>query len=54
MLLFCIDVNSAFREKLVPITRRIVTSIGPAAEAIVRKRVKGYSENGPFWELDCP
>lgn len=36
---FCFDVNVAFYEKLVPITRRIGTSLEPAAETIVRKRV---------------
>ena len=46
MPIFCFDVNFAVDGKLVPITRRISTSIGPVAEEIVLKRVEGSSENG--------
>src|SRR6266699_4162785 len=42
-----------FYEKLVPITRRISVSIGPAVVAIVLKRVEESSENGPSWELEA-
>jgi hypothetical protein len=51
MPIFCCNVKLAFYEKLVLITRRISVSIRPAVEAIALKRVKGYTENGPFWEL---
>jgi hypothetical protein len=51
MPIYCCNVNFTFREKLVPITRHNGASIGPAAEAIVLKRVEGCPENGPFWEL---
>lgn len=50
MPIFCFDVNFAVDGKLVPITRRISTSIGPVAEEIVLKRVEGSSENGTLWE----
>ena len=52
MPIFCCNVNFAFREKLVPITRRNSTSIEPTAEAIVLKWVEWSPENGPFWERD--
>ncbi len=52
MPIFCFDVNFACDEKQVPITRQNGTSIGSAAEAIVRKRVEGGPENGPFWERE--
>lgn len=54
MSIFCFDVNFAFHEKLVPITRQISTSIGPVVEAIVLKRVEGCPKNRPFWELPGP
>jgi hypothetical protein len=47
MPIFCWNVNFAFREKLVPITRRNSTSIEPTAEAIVLKWVEWSPENGP-------
>ena len=53
MQIFCCKVNFAFREKLVPITRQISTSIGPLVEVVVLKRVEGSPENGPFWELEA-
>jgi hypothetical protein len=53
MLIFCIDVNGAFREKLVPITRGIGISIGPTAEGNLLKQFESSSENGPFWELEA-
>ncbi len=49
MPIFCFDVNFAVDGKLVPITRRISTSIGPVAEEIVLKRVEGSPENGTLW-----
>jgi hypothetical protein len=53
MPIFLFDVNFAFREKLVPINRRISSSLEPAVEEIALKRVEGSSENGPFWELEA-
>ena len=50
MPIFCFDVNFVFREKLVPITRQISTSIEPTAEEIALKRVEGVPENGPLQE----
>jgi nicotinamidase-related amidase len=44
MPIFCCTVNFADDEKLVPITRRISTFIGPAAKEILRKRVNGFRE----------
>jgi len=51
MPIFCIDVNIAFHEKLVPITDRISTSIDPTGKEIVLK-LEDCSENGPFWERE--
>jgi hypothetical protein len=51
MPIFVCDVNVAFRKKLVPRTRRIVTFIGPEGLENVLKPVECSSENGPFWEL---
>jgi hypothetical protein len=53
MPMFCFDVNLAFLEKLVPITRRIGTSIEPAGETIALKRMEGGSENGPLREQEA-
>jgi hypothetical protein len=53
MPIFCCNVNFAFREKLVPITRRFSTSIEPTGGVIVLKRVERCPENGPFWELEA-
>ena len=50
MPIFCCNVNFAFREKLVPITCKIGTSIGPAGVGNVLKRVEGGPENGPLRE----
>jgi hypothetical protein len=50
MPIFRSDVNQANQEKLVPITRRISTSIEPAGVENVLKRVGGVPKNGPFWE----
>jgi len=54
MPIYWCNVNFICDEQMVPITRRISVSIGPAVVAIVLKRVEESSENGPFWELDCP
>ncbi len=50
MLMFWFDVNFKRDEKLVPIIRRISTSIGPAGVEHVLKRVGGVPENGPLRE----
>ena len=47
MPIFYFDVNFVYDEKLVPITRRIGASIGPAAEANVLKRAEGFPRMGP-------
>ena len=49
MPIFWFDVNFAFREKLVPIIRRIISSIEPAVEEIALKRGERSTENGVFW-----
>jgi hypothetical protein len=48
MPIFYFNVNFVFRAKLVPITRRISTSIRPAGVENVHKRVGEVPENGPF------
>ncbi len=50
MPIYVCDVNAAFREKLVPITLRIVTSIEPASMENLLKRVGVVPENGPLRE----
>lgn len=50
MPIFCFVVNFVYGEKLVPITRRIGTSIGPVAVTIALEWMDERSENGPFWE----
>ena len=47
MPIFCIDVNIAFHEKLVPITRHNGASIGPVGEMNVLEWVERSTENGP-------
>ena len=47
MRMFWFDVNFKCDEKLVPITRRISTSIVPAAVKNVLKRVEGFPRMGP-------
>lgn len=53
MLMFWFDVNFIRDEKLVPIIRRISTSIVPADVENVLRRVDRVPENGPFWELEA-
>ena len=53
MPIFYFDVNFVYDEKLVPITRRISTSIEPAGVENVLKRAGGVPENGPFWEREA-
>lgn len=45
MPIFCFVVNFVYGEKLVPITRRISTSIGPVAVTIALKWMDERSEN---------
>jgi hypothetical protein len=48
MPIFYFDVNFVYDKKLVPITRQSATSIGPAGETIVRKRMEGFPRMGPY------
>jgi hypothetical protein len=47
MPIFCFDVNFAFLEKLVPITRRISSSNEPIPKEIALKCVEGVPRMGP-------
>jgi len=51
MPIFCSDVNRAYEEKLVPITRHNGTSIVPDTTIMTLELVMVSPENGPFWEL---
>jgi hypothetical protein len=50
MPIFCSDVNRAYEEKLVPITRHNGTSIVPDITIMTLELVMASPENGPFWE----
>jgi hypothetical protein len=53
MPIFCIDVNIAFHEKLVPITHEISTSIGPDKQATTLELLVAGPENGPLREQEA-
>ncbi len=51
MPIFSFDVNVAFCEKLVPIIRQMITSIGPSVEEIMLKLIKRFPSMGPYGYL---
>ena len=53
MPIFCFDVNFAYDEKLVPITRHNGTSIVPDTTIMTLELVMASPENGPFWEREA-
>ncbi len=53
MPIFCFDVNFAYDEKLVPITRRNSASRGPNKNMITLEQAAVGPENGPLWELEA-